>query len=130
MRLIVMTIKFLYPKAANFMKYAILFMYKLRYFTRCFHIGLNMQNIVDTFNLWKISAPSTCGSPDRQLNTTIIGKNYTVGSQISYQCPLGHALIGSINRTCSINGFWTDSAPSCKCMKYFFDILNISFTYW
>ncbi|XP_022905364.1 P-selectin [Onthophagus taurus] len=58
--------------------------------------------------------PPSCGSPDKLLNTTIIGTNNSIGANISYQCPLGHMLEGSGNRTCGRDGFWTGMAPSCK----------------
>ncbi|KAF5269538.1 hypothetical protein FQA39_LY08727 [Lamprigera yunnana] len=58
--------------------------------------------------------PSSCGSPDKQLNTTIKGSNYDVGSSIEYQCPVGHVLIGNAGRNCGKEGFWSGLAPSCK----------------
>lgn len=58
--------------------------------------------------------PSSCGSPDKLINTTIIGSDYSVGATIGYRCPEGHMLIGGGNRTCSIDGFWTGMAPTCK----------------
>ncbi|XP_025834968.1 sushi, von Willebrand factor type A, EGF and pentraxin domain-containing protein 1 [Agrilus planipennis] len=59
-------------------------------------------------------SPLFCGSPDKKLNTTIVGNNYEVGSQIQYNCPIGHRLIGIENRTCEKNGFWSGEAPSCR----------------
>lgn len=64
---------------------------------------------------FKISDPASCGSPDKQLNTTLEGKNHSVGAQISYACPLGHMLIGDKVRTCHTDAFWSGRAPSCKC---------------
>lgn len=58
--------------------------------------------------------PALCGSPDKKLNTTIIGTDYSVDSSITYQCPEGHMLVGSSTRTCSKDGFWTGMAPTCK----------------
>ncbi|GLH11061.1 Locomotion-related protein Hikaru genki [Gryllus bimaculatus] len=58
--------------------------------------------------------PPTCGSPDKLLNTTFIGSNYSIGSVITYKCPVGHTLVGNNFRTCDKNGFWTGGAPSCK----------------
>lgn len=58
--------------------------------------------------------PAMCGSPDKQLNTTIVGTDYRVGKTVTYQCPTGHMLAGSINRTCLSSGFWSGMAPSCK----------------
>ncbi|KAI4469516.1 complement component-related sushi domain-containing [Holotrichia oblita] len=58
--------------------------------------------------------PSSCGSPDKLINTTISGKNYSVNASIKYNCPIGHMLEGNQNRTCATDGFWTGRAPSCK----------------
>jgi hypothetical protein len=62
-------------------------------------------------------APSSCGSPDKQINTTIKGSNYNVGSTIEYECPEGHMLVGEGTRSCGMEGFWSGKAPSCKCNK-------------
>ncbi|CAD7078323.1 unnamed protein product [Hermetia illucens] len=59
-------------------------------------------------------APLYCGSPDSLQNTTVIGKNYTVGSKITYTCPKDHALIGEEIRTCTSEGVWSGRAPTCK----------------
>ncbi|XP_075158690.1 CUB and Sushi multiple domains furrowed [Haematobia irritans] len=59
-------------------------------------------------------APLSCGSPDSQQNTTIVGKNYTINSKIQYQCPKGHSLIGDAERTCRTDGTWSGKAPTCK----------------
>ncbi|XP_034232055.1 sushi, von Willebrand factor type A, EGF and pentraxin domain-containing protein 1 [Thrips palmi] len=57
--------------------------------------------------------PSSCGSPDKLVNTTVVGSNHSVHAVISYRCPEGHMLVGSANRTCAKDGFWTGEAPSC-----------------
>ncbi|KAM7347402.1 CUB and Sushi multiple domains furrowed [Cochliomyia hominivorax] len=59
-------------------------------------------------------APLSCGSPDSQQNTTIVGKNYTIDSTIQYKCPKGHSLIGDAERTCRTDGTWSGKAPTCK----------------
>lgn len=61
------------------------------------------------------SAPLSCGSPDSQQNTTIIGRNYTLGNTIIYECPKGHSLLGGAERTCRADGTWSGRAPTCKC---------------
>lgn len=60
------------------------------------------------------SEPLSCGSPDALQNTTVSGRNYTNGANISYSCPIGHALIGNATRTCEY-GIWSGKAPTCKC---------------
>lgn len=52
------------------------------------------------------------------MNSTIVSPyTFKVSSVIEYVCPEGHSTQGSAKRTCSSNGFWTGTAPSCKC-KY------------
>lgn len=61
------------------------------------------------------AAPTTCGSPDVKVNSTIASPfTYKVSSVIEYICPEGHYTQGSAKRTCGSNGFWTGSAPTCK----------------
>lgn len=58
--------------------------------------------------------PATCGSPDKNVNTTFVGPvNAKLGSTISYACPEGNMLAGSVSRTCK-EGFWTGMAPTCQ----------------
>lgn len=59
--------------------------------------------------------PLSCGSPDSLQNTTVSGRNYTIGSSITYSCPSGHALIGNGTRECLKSGDWNNTAPTCKC---------------
>lgn len=67
------------------------------------------------FHLLQFSEPAACGSPDRQLNTTITGGDHTVGKSIAYSCPEGHMLVGNATRECLNTGFWSGGAPNCKC---------------
>ncbi|XP_014203613.1 sushi, von Willebrand factor type A, EGF and pentraxin domain-containing protein 1 [Copidosoma floridanum] len=60
------------------------------------------------------SKPSTCGSPEKLENTTIVSSKQRVGSVIEYACPSGHMLLGERERTCEPSGFWSGSPPSCK----------------
>lgn len=74
-------------------------------------------------------APLSCGSPDSLQNTTVVGKNTTVGSTIDYLCPKGHALIGTSKRNCEKNGIWSGIAPTCKCKYFFFLSFCFSFSF-
>lgn len=58
--------------------------------------------------------PLSCGSPDKLVNTTIVGQNNKVGSEIKYMCPEGHMLVGIGTRKCVEDGVWSGSAPTCK----------------
>uniref|UniRef100_A0A182FK45 Sushi, von Willebrand factor type A, EGF and pentraxin domain-containing protein 1 n=1 Tax=Anopheles albimanus TaxID=7167 RepID=A0A182FK45_ANOAL len=58
--------------------------------------------------------PLSCGSPDALVNTTIVGRNYSIGANITYRCPVGHSLIGPAERICQPNGTWSGTAPACK----------------
>lgn len=62
--------------------------------------------------------PLSCGSPDSLVNTTIIGRNYSIGNTIEYKCPKGHSLVGEAKRTCEKIGSWSGKAPTCKCKKF------------
>lgn len=59
--------------------------------------------------------PLSCGSPDVNVNTTIAGRNFTVGASVEYKCPKEHSLVGGAVRKCQSNGAWSGTAPSCKC---------------
>lgn len=57
----------------------------------------------------------SCGSPDSMQNTTVTGRNFSIGGEIEYSCPVGHSLVGDAVRICQKNGVWSGHAPSCKC---------------
>ncbi|RWS28807.1 CUB and sushi domain-containing protein 3-like protein [Leptotrombidium deliense] len=57
--------------------------------------------------------PSNCGSPDKHLNSTILEKDYRVGREITYKCPVGHKIVGNELRLCQSDGFWSGSPPNC-----------------
>jgi Sushi repeat (SCR repeat) len=81
------------------------------------------------FSLLQFLEPAACGSPDRQLNTTIAGGDHTVGKSIAYSCPEGHMLVGNATRECLNTGFWSGGAPNCKCKLLLFtrsDFLSIA----
>ncbi|XP_073975480.1 CUB and Sushi multiple domains furrowed [Rhodnius prolixus] len=61
--------------------------------------------------------PPSCGSPDKNLNTTIVGKEYSINSTIEYKCPEGHKLVGDPVRQCSPAGFWSGVSPRCKYVE-------------
>lgn len=69
----------------------------------------------DEFIFSSLSDPLTCGSPDSLQNTTVVGRNYSVGALINYSCPKGHALDGNGTRQCLNAGIWSGAAPMCKC---------------
>lgn len=70
--------------------------------------------------------PSTCGSPDRQENSTILEihssliegssseSNFQLGKVVTYTCPIGHKLEGPKQRKCLYDGTWSDRAPRCQ----------------
>lgn len=72
---------------------------------------------------------STCGSPDRNENSTILEISslqdstngvsiqepvYQYGKTITYACPIGHRLDGSKQRKCQHDGLWSGKAPKCQ----------------
>lgn len=71
--------------------------------------------------------PSTCGSPDRHENSTILEMisqdtngvsiqepAYQFDKTITYACPVGHKLDGSRQRRCQYDGTWSGKAPKCQ----------------
>lgn len=58
--------------------------------------------------------PLFCGSPDKNVNTTIVGSNYSIDATIKYNCPEGHMLVGDAERICTKAGFWSGEPPTCK----------------
>ncbi|XP_055682887.1 sushi, von Willebrand factor type A, EGF and pentraxin domain-containing protein 1 isoform X2 [Lutzomyia longipalpis] len=59
-------------------------------------------------------APLSCGSPDSLQNTTVTGKNFSIGATIEYSCAKGLAMIGDNKRHCEASGLWSGSAPTCQ----------------
>ncbi|XP_066954773.1 P-selectin [Macrobrachium rosenbergii] len=61
--------------------------------------------------------PASCGSPDRNENTTVGTADTGRGSTVTYQCPVGNKIVGDATRTCLDTGFWSGSAPTCKYVE-------------
>ncbi|XP_040066636.1 uncharacterized protein LOC115308197 [Ixodes scapularis] len=61
--------------------------------------------------------PTTCGKPERPANSTIVARNFEVGSVIEYRCAPGHLLVGPNIRTCLANGFYSEFAPKCRYLE-------------
>ena len=53
------------------------------------------------------------------MNSTVIGRNFTLGASVQYRCPTGSVTIGESSRACQSNGLWSKSAPSCKREYHF-----------
>lgn len=58
-------------------------------------------------------APSNCGSPDINENSTVIRSDYRIGNSIKYKCAEGCRIDGLEQRLCQSNGFWEGIAPKC-----------------
>ena len=59
-----------------------------------------------------------CGDPGNPDNgRSILQGNTTFQSNVTYECDPGYRLVGVSNQTCSANGTWSGSQPSCTC-KY------------
>nr|CAH0105825.1 unnamed protein product [Daphnia galeata] len=58
--------------------------------------------------------PLSCGHPDRRINSTVVGKNYSMGATVEYRCPTGSVTLGATTRSCQTNGLWSDESPTCK----------------
>ncbi|GFY45693.1 zona pellucida sperm-binding protein 3 receptor [Trichonephila inaurata madagascariensis] len=61
--------------------------------------------------------PSTCGKPERPANSTIIARNFDIGSVIEYKCNPGHLLVGPNIRTCLPSGFFSEFPPKCRYLE-------------
>lgn len=59
-------------------------------------------------------APSNCGSPDINENSTIIRTDYRISNSITYKCSIGSRIDGLERRLCQSNGFWEGEAPKCS----------------
>ncbi|XP_049276018.1 uncharacterized protein LOC119406362 [Rhipicephalus sanguineus] len=61
--------------------------------------------------------PTTCGKPSRPPNSTLIARDFDVGSVVEYRCSPGHLLVGPNIRTCLANGFYSEFAPKCRYLE-------------
>ena len=68
--------------------------------------------------LWVILAAVSCHEPENLTNGDRIGMDFTFMKTIHYLCHPGYRLNGSRTRTCSANGTWTGSSPTC--VQHFF----------
>ncbi|XP_075229303.1 uncharacterized protein LOC142328966 isoform X2 [Lycorma delicatula] len=58
--------------------------------------------------------PKACGRPEQPPNSTMVAKNFNVGSVIEYACDEGHLLVGPNQRMCLPTGFYNEFPPVCK----------------
>lgn len=60
-------------------------------------------------------APSNCGSPDINENSTVVRNDVRnrVSNSIVYKCSEGSRQDGLEKRLCQSNGFWEGEAPKC-----------------
>ena len=59
--------------------------------------------------------PTTCGKPEQPPNSTLVSKDFNVGSRIEYVCDEGHLLVGPARRSCLATGFYSEFPPVCRC---------------
>lgn len=78
-----------------------------------------------------MSAPRSCRSPDKQVNTTMEVTGHSTGQIVTYTCPVGSKLVGNTSRTCLEDGVWSGAAPSCLYIECEVpdDIEDGSYTY-
>lgn len=67
-----------------------------------------------TRNLIFFIEPKACGRPEQPPNSTMLSKNFNVGSNVEYTCDEGHLLVGPSSRTCLETGFYNEFPPVCK----------------
>ncbi|KAG1668922.1 Sushi, von Willebrand factor type A, EGF and pentraxin domain-containing protein 1 [Nymphon striatum] len=61
--------------------------------------------------------PKTCGKPEQPTNSTLLARNYNVGTSVEYRCAPGHLLVGPQSRTCMADGFYSEYPPKCKYLE-------------
>ena len=102
-------------------------------FTANFGIyGSNVQYVCNTgYNLvgasqrectergeWEGAAPVceivSCLQPGDILNGLFVGKDFTFGAEVRYECAEGHFLVGVASRTCQADGLWKGEKPRCE----------------
>ncbi|XP_022238408.1 limulus clotting factor C-like [Limulus polyphemus] len=57
--------------------------------------------------------PTTCPKPARPTNSTILARDFKIGSVVEYTCLTGHILVGPKIRTCLPNGVFSEYPPKC-----------------
>ncbi|XP_060571634.1 sushi, von Willebrand factor type A, EGF and pentraxin domain-containing protein 1-like [Ruditapes philippinarum] len=57
----------------------------------------------------------TCGQPSSISNGSFStsDKSYTYNARVTYKCNSGYGLKGNNQRTCTTNGYWSGSSPTC-----------------
>ncbi|XP_034615478.1 CUB and sushi domain-containing protein 3 [Trachemys scripta elegans] len=71
---------------------------------------------------WSGSLPNctiiSCGDPGVPANGLRYGDDYVVGQNVTYMCQPGYTmeLNSSIIRTCTTNGTWSGTIPTCKAV--------------
>jgi len=61
--------------------------------------------------------PTTCGKPEQPPNSTLVAKDFNVGSRIEYVCDPGHLLVGPARRSCLATGFYSEFPPVCRYLE-------------
>lgn len=66
----------------------------------------------------------TCEEPDVPAGSYVVGYDFNVHSSIEYHCEVGHVLRGEPIHTCTKEGDWSGTTPTCECnffltCKYF-----------
>jgi hypothetical protein len=82
-----------------------------------YHFNLNIYE----------TAPLTCGHPDRRVNSTVVGKSFSMGATVEYRCPTGSVTLGATTRSCQTNGLWSDDSPTCKRKALLLLLLLLTF---
>ncbi|XP_065176999.1 sushi, von Willebrand factor type A, EGF and pentraxin domain-containing protein 1-like [Sycon ciliatum] len=48
---------------------------------------------------------------------TATSSSLTVGARVTYQCNVGHELVGNVGATCQTKGTWSSQPPTCKAIR-------------
>ncbi|XP_074648572.1 complement component receptor 1-like protein [Tubulanus polymorphus] len=55
----------------------------------------------------------SCENPGDPIDGSLIGRNFSVGSKVYYECIKGHRLVGKADSICLENSTWSDEKPKC-----------------
>ncbi|KAM5163755.1 CUB and sushi domain-containing protein 1 [Mantella aurantiaca] len=61
--------------------------------------------------------PGTCGDPGIPSHGSRLGTEFKIKSLLRFSCEMGYTLMGSMERTCLLNGSWSGVQPTCEAVS-------------
>lgn len=81
------------------------------------HRQCGMLVICGLFPSSSTSSVINCGFPGAPVNGGLSGRDYSVGSEITYSCVRGYRLQGNRTRQCQASGVWSGQIPTCQTIS-------------